>query len=269
MLPVRVSKLSGYVADLEHLARDHRLRGLKARAGIDFTSNDYLALANAPRIKRAVAAALERGPPLGAGGSRLLRGNCEEHEALEADAARFFRAEASLFFGSGYIANYSVLTTLPQRGDLVVLDSLVHGSIHEGGRAGRASCQLAGHNEPQLVEDTIRRWRTQGGSGRVWIVVESLYSMDGDFAPLKDLVEIADRHATRSCWSMRPMQLAYMAPMGEGARHRMKDARISLSSTPAVKHWALPARWSRLPVYCATLWSTAVVPLFSRPRPHH
>lgn len=132
--------------------------------------------------------------PLGAGGSRLLRGNCEEHEALEAEAARFFRAEASLFFGSGYIANYSVLTTLPQRGDLVVLDSLVHASIHEGARAGRASCQLAGHNEPQLVEVTIRRWRVQGGSGRVWIVVESLYSMDGDFAPLKHLVEIADRY---------------------------------------------------------------------------
>lgn len=192
MLPVCLSKLSRYAADLEHLARDHRLRAFKAHAGIDFTSNDYLALANAPRIKSAVATALERGTPLGAGGSRLLRGNCEEHEALEADAARFFRAEASLFFGSGYIANYSVLTTLPRRGDLVVLDSLVHASIHEGARAARATWQLAGHNDPQLVEDTIRRWRVQGGGGRVWIVVESL--MDGDFAPLQDLVEIADRH---------------------------------------------------------------------------
>ncbi|OSI68649.1 8-amino-7-oxononanoate synthase [Bradyrhizobium canariense] len=193
MLPVCVSKLSSYVADLESLGRDHRLRSLKPRAGIDFTSNDYLALANAPRIKRAVTAALESGTPLGAGGSRLLRGNCEEHEALEAEAARFFRAGTSLFFSSGYIANYSILTTLPQRGDLLVLDSLVHASIHEGARAGRASYQLAGHNEPQMIEDTIRRWRAQGGIGRLWIVIESLYSMDGDFAPLEDLVGIADR----------------------------------------------------------------------------
>lgn len=131
---------------------------------------------------------------LGAGGSRLLRGNCEEHEALEAEATRFFRAGTSLFFGSGYIANYSVLTTLPQRGDLLVLDALVHASIHEGARAGRASHQLAGHNEPQVVEDTIRRWRAQGGIGRVWIAVESLYSMDGDFCPLEDLVRLADRY---------------------------------------------------------------------------
>lgn len=180
--------------DLESLARDHRLRGLRPRAGIDFTSNDYLALANAPRLKRAVAAALKRGTPLGAGGSRLLRGNCEEHEALEAEATRFFRADTSLFFASGYIANYSVLTTLPQPGDLLVLDSLVHASIHEGARAGRADHQLAGHNQPQVVEDTIRRWRAQGGIGRAWIVVESLYSMDGDFAPLEDLVGIADRY---------------------------------------------------------------------------
>lgn len=194
MLRGGVSKFANYVADLESLGRDHRLRGLKPRAGIDFTSNDYLALANAPRLKRAVAAALERGTPLGAGGSRLLRGNCEEHEALEAEATRFFRADTSLFFASGYIANYSVLTTLPQPGDLLVLDSLVHASIHEGARAGRANHQLAGHNEPQVVEDTIRRWRAQGGIGRAWIVVESLYSMDGDFAPLEDLVGIADRY---------------------------------------------------------------------------
>lgn len=194
MLTGGVSIIASYVADLETLARDHRLRGLKPRAGIDFTSNDYLAFANAPRVKRAVAAALERGTSLGAGGSRLLRGNCEEHEALEAEATRFFRAGASLFFGSGYIANYSVLTTLPQRGDFLVLDSLVHASILEGARAGRASYQLAGHNEPQMVEDTIRRWRAQGGMGRVWIVVEGLYSMDGDFSPLEDLVGLADRY---------------------------------------------------------------------------
>ncbi len=145
-------------------------------------------------MKNAVLAALEAGTPIGAGGSRILRGNCEEHERLEAEAARFFGAETALFFGGGYAANFSVLTTLPQRGDLLVLDSLLHASIHEGPRAGRAEFRKSAHNDPQSVESTIRDWRVQGGKGRVWIVVESIYSMDGDFAPLNELVAIAARH---------------------------------------------------------------------------
>lgn len=194
MNSVHAAKGADYVAALHALKEDDRLRRLQSRAGIDFVSNDYLALASAPRMKKAVSAAIEAGTPIGASGSRLLRGNCEEHERLEADAAQFFRAEAALFFGGGYVANFSVLTTLPQRGDLLVLDALVHASIHEGARAGRADFRISAHNDPQSVESTIRDWRTQGGMGRVWIVVESLYSMDGDFAPLEDLIVIAERH---------------------------------------------------------------------------
>ncbi|MCP1854328.1 MULTISPECIES: 8-amino-7-oxononanoate synthase [unclassified Bradyrhizobium] len=185
--------LNGYVAALQALKENDRLRGLKSRAGSDFSSNDYLALASAPRMKKALLTALDAGTPIGAGGSRLLRGNCKEHEALEAEAARFFRAETALFFGGGYIANFALLTTLPQRGDLLILDSLVHASIHEGARAGRAEFRISDHNDPQSVDDAIGDWRAKGGKGRVWIVVESLYSMDGDFAPLKDLVTIAER----------------------------------------------------------------------------
>ena len=187
-------KAVSYVTALQALKDDDRLRSLKPRLGIDFASNDYLALASSPRIKKAIVAAIEAGTPIGAGGSRLLRGNCEEHETLEADAAKFFGAEAAIFFGNGYVANFAVLTTLPQRGDLLVLDSLVHASIHEGARAGRADIRENRHNEPQSVEDTIHDWRRQGGTGRVWIVAESLYSMDGDFAPLESLIAIADRH---------------------------------------------------------------------------
>jgi 8-amino-7-oxononanoate synthase len=187
-------KVSSYVTALHALKADDRLRALKPRTGIDFSSNDYLALASAPRMRRAVSAAVEAGSPIGAGGSRLLRGNCAEHESLEAEAARFFAAEAAIFFGSGYVANFAVLTTLPQRDDLLVLDQFVHASVHEGARAGRAEFRESRHNDPHSVEATIQQWRTQGGTGRVWIVVESLYSMDGDFAPLGELVAIADRH---------------------------------------------------------------------------
>jgi 8-amino-7-oxononanoate synthase len=75
-----------------------------------------------------------------------------------------------------------------------VLDALVHASIHEGARAGRAEFRLSAHNDAGSIEDVIRTWRAEGGTGRIWIVAESLYSMDGDFAPLESLVAIADRH---------------------------------------------------------------------------
>jgi 8-amino-7-oxononanoate synthase len=194
MIPASRDKASSYVTALQMLEDDGRLRFLRPRAGIDFSSNDYLALASASRMRKVIAAAVESGTPIGAGGSRLLRGNCAEHESLEAEAAGFFGAEAAIFFASGYLANFAVLTTLPQRGDLLVLDQLVHASIHEGARAGRAEFRHSAHNDPNSVEEVIRAWRSEGGMGRIWIVVESLYSMDGDFAPLDALLAIADQH---------------------------------------------------------------------------
>ncbi|MER8994603.1 8-amino-7-oxononanoate synthase [Mesorhizobium sp. M0678] len=186
--------LARYEATLQGLARKDRLRTLKPRAGLDFSSNDYLGLAASKRLGEAVAAAIARGTPVGATGSRLLRGNAPEHEQLEADAAAFFGADRALFFGSGYIANFALLTALPQKGDLLILDELAHASMHEGALAGRAQLVLAAHHDVDAVEDAITRWRAEGGMGCVWIAVESLYSMDGDCAPLESLVALADRH---------------------------------------------------------------------------
>ncbi|MGY3033973.1 7-keto-8-aminopelargonate synthetase-like enzyme [Bradyrhizobium sp. USDA 4354] len=100
MSRILAPKNSTYAAALHALKKDSRLRGLKPRAGTDFSSNDYLALATAPRIKKALCAAIDAGTPIGAGGSRLLRGNCEEHECLEAEAAKFFGAETALFLAA-------------------------------------------------------------------------------------------------------------------------------------------------------------------------
>lgn len=186
--------LARYEATLQGLARKDRLRALAPRAGLDFSSNDYLGLATCKRLGDAVAAAVARGTPVGATGSRLLRGNAPEHEQLEADAATFFGAERALFFGSGYIANFAILTALPQKGDLLILDQLAHASMQEGAHAGRAQFVLAAHNDVNAVECAIARWRTEGGMGRVWIGVESLYSMDGDRAPMESLVALADQH---------------------------------------------------------------------------
>ncbi|MET0240223.1 MAG: 8-amino-7-oxononanoate synthase [Sphingobium sp.] len=189
-----MSPLGSLSRRLSALDTRSRRRTLSPRAGIDFASNDYLALAGDPAIADAIAQAAARGVPAGAGGSRLLRGNAPEHEALEDKAARFFGAQAALFFSSGFAANAALLATLPQPGDLIVADELVHASVHEGIRLTRAPHVLAAHNDAAAVEDAIARWRVDGGRGTAWIAVESVYSMDGDIAPLADLVAVADRH---------------------------------------------------------------------------
>lgn len=180
-------------ADLAHLAAISRRRALAGQAGADFASNDYLGLAGSRALAEAVQAALDRGVPVGAGGSRLLRGNHPEHEALEAEAATFFGCERALYFSSGFAANAALLATLPQRGDLVVHDELIHASAHDGMRLGRADHLAVRHNQADAVERAIRDWRRGGSKGQAWIAVESLYSMDGDRAPLDDLIAIADR----------------------------------------------------------------------------
>jgi 8-amino-7-oxononanoate synthase len=189
-----LERLARYETMLSHLDEEGRRRALAPPRGIDFTSNDYLGLAGSPRLKAAFVAALERGVPVGAGGSRLLRGNHPEHEALEAEAAAFFGSERMLYFGSGYAANAALLATLPQRGDIVVHDALVHASAHAGMAAGRAEAVAVRHNDVGAFDNAIRTWRKAGGMGHPWIAVESLYSMDGDKAPLPVLAELADRH---------------------------------------------------------------------------
>lgn len=186
--------LSRYEKTLEGLERKGRRRALAPAGGVDFTSNDYLALAASPRLKAAITAAIARGVPVGSGGSRLLRGNHEEHEALETEAAAFFGAERMLFFGSGYAANTALFSTLPQRDDLIVHDALIHASAREGVAASKADAVAAVHNDVGAFADAIEKWRRAGGAGRPWIAVESLYSMDGDRAPLANLLALAAQH---------------------------------------------------------------------------
>jgi 8-amino-7-oxononanoate synthase len=181
-------------ADLDALAADHRLRALRPREGLDFSSNDYLGLADSQELRDALAQGIAAGLPAGSGGSRLLRGNHAEHEALEAHAARHYGSEAALYLATGFAANAALFATLPQRGDLVVYDALIHASAHDGMRLGRAECVAAAHNDAQAFADAIAAWRAQGGTGQAWIAVESLYSMDGDIAVLDALADVADRH---------------------------------------------------------------------------
>ncbi|MDK4807476.1 MAG: 8-amino-7-oxononanoate synthase [Novosphingobium aromaticivorans] len=195
MEPLEATQLwQAQAADLAALAGKARLRTLAPRTGIDFASNDYLGLSGAPRLRAALAEALARSVPTGSGGSRLLRGNDPEHEALEAEAAAFFGCESTLWFGAGYAANVALIATLPQRDDLIIYDELIHASVHEGLRLARAATVMAAHNDADAFEDAARQWRAAGHKGRIWLAVESLYSMDGDRAPLDDLAQVARRH---------------------------------------------------------------------------
>ena len=185
--------LKRFAGLLDDLKQGSVYRSLRATAGTDFTSNDYLALADSRRMREALIDALKRGVPSGSGGSRLLRGNHPEHERLEEEAARFFGTKRALLFGSGYAANTALLSTLPQRGDLVVYDQYVHASSHDGMKLGRASVASFAHNDVDSADDAIRAWRQGGGTGTPWIVIESLYSMEGDRAPLAELKTLAER----------------------------------------------------------------------------
>jgi 8-amino-7-oxononanoate synthase len=176
---------------LTALAERGRHRRLIAREGRDFASNDYLGLSRDPFIARAVADAIAKAVPAGSGGSRLLRGNAPEHEALEDKAARFFGSDGALFFSTGFAANTALFTTLPQKGDLILADELIHASAHDGIRGTKADHAFARHNDVNAFEASIRNWRANGGKGRVWIAFETLYSMDGDIAPIADFAALA------------------------------------------------------------------------------
>lgn len=178
---------------LETLKARGRYRQLLPRTGHDFASNDYLGLAGSDVLRDAAAEALGRGVPVGAGGARLLRGNDPEHQLLEQEAAAFFGTEAALFMGGGFQANLAIFSTLPQQGDLVLYDALIHASTHDGMRLGRADARAFAHNDTAAAAQAITDWREAGCTGQVWIAVEAVYSMDGDLAPLKALKALCDR----------------------------------------------------------------------------
>ena len=178
--------------EIERLQQAHRHRALALPRGIDFTSNDYLGLAQHPALREALIEALERDRVVGAAGSRLLRGHHEEHARLEAFAAEFFGAGKALYFGSGFLANFALFTTLPDRHDAVVFDERIHASVKEGVHASTAERYRARHNDLASFEAELKRARERGAK-QLFVAVESVYSMDGDLAPLTELSALARR----------------------------------------------------------------------------
>ncbi|HEX8690619.1 MAG TPA: 8-amino-7-oxononanoate synthase, partial [Solirubrobacterales bacterium] len=165
---------------------------LDGREVLLLCSNDYLGLAAHPRLREAAAeAALRWGT--GAGASRLISGNMAPHRSLERRLARFKGYEAALLFGSGYLANTGAIAALAGRGEVVFSDELNHASIVDGCRLARAETFVYRHAD---VEHLAWGLRQAEGRGAL-IVSDGLFSMDGDVAPLAELVELARRHGCR------------------------------------------------------------------------
>jgi 8-amino-7-oxononanoate synthase len=157
---------------------------------INFGANDYLALANDPRLKEAACAAIES-EGIGAGASPLVTGRSQTHARLERRIAEFEGTEAALVFPSGFAANVGTVTALVDRGDCIFADQKNHASLIDGCRLSRAEVHVYKHGD---VEDLTELLRTHRDARRRLIVTDSLFSMDGDLAPLREIAELADRY---------------------------------------------------------------------------
>ena len=161
-------------------------RTLSAPSGIDLSSNAYLGLASDPRLVERMVSAVRR-EGCGATASRLLRGHREAFDRVERRFARFKRSEGALYFGSGYVANIGVLATFLEPGDVVFSDALNHASLIDGMRLSKARRVIFPHRD---VASLARLLAAENGPGQKFVVSESLFSMDGDKAPLAEYASL-------------------------------------------------------------------------------
>jgi len=176
-------------ARLRRLAEDGLARRLRLPAGIDLVSNDFLGLADHPRLVTRMQESLGV-LGVGSGGSRLLRGHREVFQQLEDRLAAFSGTEAALLFASGYAANLGLLQALLEPGDLVLSDELNHASIIDGLRLAGSRKFVYRHQDLNALETVLRAPRP----ARTFIVTESVFGMEGDRTPLLEIQELADAH---------------------------------------------------------------------------
>jgi 8-amino-7-oxononanoate synthase len=172
--------------------QNESLRTLQiSQGGIDFFSNDYLGLARNAKLSEKIKENYEKYAFLGNGstGSRLLSGNNVYVEEIETKLANIFAGEAALLFNSGYAANSALLATVTQKGDTIIYDSLIHASLHEGCRLSFANAWAFKHNDLAELEKKL-----QLAKGHKFVVIESIYSMDGDVALLPEILAICKQY---------------------------------------------------------------------------
>ncbi|KAJ5179418.1 Pyridoxal phosphate-dependent transferase major region subdomain 2 [Penicillium capsulatum] len=195
-----VAAMTSALAHREARSARRRLTVLSPTA-VDFSSNDFLSLSTSPAYRTRFLKHLNSTPesfPFASGGSRLLDGNSTYAEELERFVAGFHDAPTALLFNSGFDANIGVLSCIPQPGDLILYDELIHASSHEGMKLSRAgSRQGFAHSSPAGLREVLqaqidRDPKVEKGTLNVFIVVESIYSMDGDVAPIKEFIDVVD-----------------------------------------------------------------------------
>jgi 8-amino-7-oxononanoate synthase len=177
---------------LRALAARRQHRTLTEISGVNLCSNDYLGLSQSAALRDAVIAAVENSPRVGSTGSRLLSGHASAWDELESEFANFAGTEAALYFGSGYAANIGLLTSLAGRNDIIFSDALNHASLIDGIRLSGAQKHIYPHADLNALESALRQH--QNHRGRKLIVTETVFSMDGDVAPLREILALADRY---------------------------------------------------------------------------
>jgi len=175
---------------LEDRSKKDLLRTLQgSNLRVDFTSNDYLGLARSEKLFHAIQQEqVNASGRNGSTGSRLLSGNLDIALAVERKLAVILQSQAALLFNSGYAANLAVLSSIPQKDDTIIYDELAHASIKDGARLSLAKKYSFKHNDLHDLEKKILR-----STGKVFVVVESIYSMDGDECPLAEVTDLAKR----------------------------------------------------------------------------
>ena len=178
--------------DLRSLEQRSQRRNLAEIRGLNFCSNDYLGLAENPVLRERVVGAVRRAERVGSTGSRLLSGQTEEWRELEENFAEFAGTEAALFFTTGYAANVGLLSSLVGKDDVIFSDALNHASLIDGMRLSGARKVIYPHRDLNALEDALRR--EAGAPWRKVVVTESVFSMDGDIAPLPEIVNLAEKY---------------------------------------------------------------------------
>jgi 8-amino-7-oxononanoate synthase len=170
------------LSKLKDRQKNDALRGLmKADGLVDFYSNDYLGVAKL---------SFETEGLFGSTGSRLISGNSQRMEEIEAQLAVFFHQESALLFNSGYDANLGLFSAVPLKGDTVIYDALVHASIRDGIRMSLANSYSFAHNDIDSLKDKLSR-----AKGTIYVVVESVYSMDGDQGLIQEILDVCEKVA--------------------------------------------------------------------------
>jgi glycine C-acetyltransferase/8-amino-7-oxononanoate synthase len=220
--------LAARLADLRGRGLHRRLRLIEGAQGptvrlderevLLLCSNNYLGLADDPRVREAAAdAALRWG--VGAGASRLISGNMEPHRYLEVELADFEGFDAALLFGSGYLANTGTIAALAERGDVIYSDELNHASIIDGCRMSRAETRVYRHRDVEQLS-----WLLEQDSGRgALVVTDGVFSMDGDIAPLRELHDLCRRHDAR----LLVDEAHATGAVGPGGRGTVREAGLA------------------------------------------